>query len=174
MTSHQCNELVKSELEKLELQYNSVELGVIDLVEYPSELKIEDLKKALQKWELEVMADKKAILVERIKNAIIEVIHLSKEFPKTNYSYYLSDKLQRDYTYLSNIFSDIEKMTIEHYIIFHKIERAKELLLGNELNVTEIARMLNYRNTAHFSNQFKKVSGYTPTFFKAMMRKSRT
>ena len=110
---------------------------------------------------------------ERIKAVIINMVHLSTELPNTNYSEYISKKLLHDYTYLSNVFSEVEGITIEHFIIAHKIEKVKELLLYGEYNITEIAGMLNYSNIAHLSNQFKKVTGVTPTFFKAMKNKTR-
>lgn len=174
MVSNRCKLIVKSELDKLGIEYNMLALGEVDLVEKPSAIKHEELKMALQKWDFELMDDRKTILTERIKSVIIEMIHLSNELPKTNYSDYISKKLLHDYTYLSNIFSEVESITIEHFIIAHKIEKAKELLLYDEYNITEIADMLNYSNVAHLSNQFKKVTGFAPTFFKAMKNKNRT
>lgn len=166
--------IVKSELDTLGIGYNLLDLGEVDLLEKPTALKQEELRTALQKWDFELMDDRKTILTERIKSAIIEMIHLSKELPKTNYSDYLSKKLLHDYTYLSNVFSEVENITIEHFIISHKVEKAKELLMYGEYNITEIAGKLNYSNVAHLSNQFKKVTGFTPTFFKAMKNKHRT
>lgn len=174
MVSNRCKLLVKSELDNLGIKYNLLALGEVDLTKNLSALKNQQLRAALQKWDFEFMDDRKAILVERIKIVIIEMIHLSNELPKTNYSDYISKKLFHDYTYLSNVFSEVENITIEHFIIAHKIEKAKELLLYEEYNITEIARMLNYSNVAHLSNQFKKVTGFTPTFFKAMKNKNRT
>lgn len=166
--------IVRSELEKIGMEYSLLELGEIDLVEKPSALKHEELKAALQKWDFELMDDKKTIMVEKIKAVIIEMVHFSKEFPKTNYSDHISKKLLHNYTYLSIIFSEIENITIEHFIISHKIEKVKELLMYGEKNITEIADMLDYSSVAHLSGQFKKVTGYTPTFFKAMQHKNRT
>lgn len=174
MVSNRCKLIVKSELENLGIEYNLLALGEVDLAEKLSVLKHEELKAALLKWEFELIDDRKTILTERIKAAIIEMVHLNKELPKTNYSDYLSKKLLHDYTYLSNIFSEVENITIEHFIISHKIEKAKELLMYGEYNITEIAGMLNYSNVAHLSNQFKKVTGFTPTFYKAMKNKNRT
>ena len=174
MVSNRCKMIVKAELESLGLEYNLLALGEVDLLEEPSATKNEALKSALQKWDLEIMDDRKIILTERLKAVIIEMIHITKELPKTNYSVYLSKKLLYDYTYLSNIFSEVENITIEHFIIAHKIERAKELLLYGENNITEIADMLGYSSVAHLSNQFKKVTGFTPSFFKAMKNKNRT
>jgi AraC-like DNA-binding protein len=148
---------------ELELRYNSVELGEIELIEVLSEVKHNELRAALQKWDFELLDDRKAILVERVKNVIVEMIHYSKSLPHINYSAYISKKLAHDYTYLSNIFSEIENITIEHFIIAHKIE----------YNISEIAAKLNYSSVAHLSNQFKKVAGITPSFFKAMKNKNR-
>ncbi|MDQ6757273.1 MAG: AraC family transcriptional regulator [Bacteroidota bacterium] len=174
MVSNRCKMIVKSELDNLGLEYNLLELGEVELIEKPSAVKNEELKMALLKWDFELMDNRKTILAERVKAVVIEMIHVSKEFPKTNYSDYISKKLLHDYTYLSNVFSEVENITIEHFIIAHKIEKVKELLLYDEYNITEIANMLNYSNVAHLSNQFKKVTGFTPTFFKAMKNKSRT
>jgi hypothetical protein len=165
--------VVAAELEKLELRHNSLELGEIELAEELSELKHNELRAALQKWDFELLEDRKAILVERVKNVIVEMIHYSNSFPHINYSAYISKKLAHDYTYLSNIFSEIENITIEHFIIAHKIEKVKEFLMYNEYNISEIAAKLNYSSVAHLSNQFKKVTGITPSFFKAMENKNR-
>ncbi len=173
MVSKRCKMVIAAELEKLGLQYNTVELGEVEFIKEPSELESRELKLALQKWDFELLDDRKAILVERIKNVIIEMIHFSNKFPETNYSEYISKKLTHDYTYLSNIFSEVENITIEHFIIAHKIEKVKELLMYNELNISEIAVRLRYSSVAHLSNQFKKVTGFTPTFFKAMKNKGR-
>ena len=117
------------------------------------------------------MDDKRAMLIEKIKNVIIEAIHYSDEALKVNFSDHLSEKLQHDYTYLANLFSEVESTTIEHFIIKHKIERVKELLVYDELTLTEIAYKLHYSSVGHLSNQFKKVTGLTPTFFKHLKHK---
>lgn len=173
MVSNRCKLIVKAEIDKLGIEYNLIELGEVELTEKLSASKYEEVKTALIKWDFELMDDRKTILAERIKAVIIEMVHLSMELPKTNYSDYISKKLLHDYTYLSNVFSEVEGITIEHFIIAHKIEKVKELLLYGEYNITEIAGMLNYSNIAHLSNQFKKVTGVTPTFFKAMKNKTR-
>lgn len=126
------------------------------------------LNRSLQKSGLELLDDHKSILIERIKNVIIELIHYSDELPTQNYSDYISEKLKYDYTYLSNIFSEVKGMTIQHFIILNKIERVKELLLYDELNLTEISYKLHYSSVAHLSNQFKKITGLSPSFFKKM------
>ena len=120
------------------------------------------------------MDDKKAMLVEKIKNVIVEMVHYADELPETNFSDYLSEKLNHNYTYLSNLFSEVKGITIEHYIIIHKIEKVKELIIYDELNLTEIAYKLNYSSVAHLSNQFKKITGLTPSFFKKLKDKRRS
>ena len=120
---------------------------------------------------LELLEDKKSILIEKIKNVITEMIHHSDELPKVNYSDYISQKLEYDYTYLANTFSEVKGITIQQYIILHKIERVKELILYDELSLSEISYKLHYSSPAHLSNQFKKVTGLTPSFFKKMKQK---
>jgi AraC-like DNA-binding protein len=168
MVSIRCKMIVKDELKKMGLHYVTVDLGVVETIEELSTEQHEDLKKALLEFGLEIMDDQKTILIERIKNVIIEMVHYSDELPKIKNSEYISDKLHYDYTYLANLFSEITGITIEHFIIAHKIERVKELLLYDELNLTEIADKLNYSSVAHLSNQFKKVTGLTPSFYKKM------
>lgn len=165
--------VVKSELEKLGLHYMVVDLGKIEIKENITAEQREQLKIALLKSGLELMDDKKAILIEKIKNVIIEMVHYSEESLKINFSDHLSEKLNYDYTYLANLFSEVTGITIEHYIIAHKIERVKELLIYDELSLTEISYRLNYSSVAHLSNQFRKVTGLTPTFFKHLKNKKR-
>lgn len=171
MVSLRCKMIVKAVLEKLNLHFNILELGEVEISEELSPEAHKELKSALLKYGLEVMEDKKSILIEKIKNIIIEMIHYSDEQPLTNFSTYLAEKLGYDYKYMSNLFSEVKGTTIEHYIISHKIERAKELLIYNELTLTEIAWKLHYSSVAHLSNQFKKVTGLTPSFFKKMKHK---
>ncbi|MCB4800236.1 helix-turn-helix domain-containing protein [Neotamlana laminarinivorans] len=171
MVSLRCKLLVKNELEKLGLHYISVELGMIEIKEDISESQKQEFKSNLAKSGLELIDDNRSILIDKIKNVIIEMIHYSDEVPKVNYSDYIAQKLNYDYTYLSNLFSEVKGITIQHFIIKHKIERAKELILYNELNLTEIAYKLNYSSVAHLSNQFKKVTGHTPTFYKKIGQK---
>ena len=173
MVSLRCKMLVKAELERLGLHFITLDLGHIIIKEEISFEQRVDLKKSLLKSGLELMDDKKAILIEKIRNVIIEMIHYTKEIPKVKYSEYLSEKLNHDYTYLANQFSEATGITIEHFIINHKIERAKELIIYNELSITEIAYKLHYSSVAHLSSQFKKVTGLTPTFFKALKNKKR-
>lgn len=171
MVSLRCKMIVKSELEKMHLPFSTVELGEVEINEELSLSRQQELKTALAKFGLELMEDKKSILIEKIKNIVVEMIHYSEETPLLNFSAYLSEKLDYDYNYLSNLFSEVKGITIEHFIIAHKIERAKELLIYNELTLTQIAEKLHYSNVAHLSNQFKKVTGLTPTFFKNMKHK---
>jgi YesN/AraC family two-component response regulator len=148
-----------------------VELGEVEVTEELTSKQRDELKIALLKYGLELLEDKKSMLIEKIKNIIVEMIHYSDEPPTLNFSAYLAEKLNYDYNYLSNLFSEVKGITIERFIISHKIERAKELLIYNELTLTEIAEKLHYSNVAHLSNQFKKVTGLTPTFFKNMKHK---
>lgn len=171
MVSLRCKMIVKSVLENMHFKINMVELGEVEIRENLSPQQVQSLKTALLKFGLELLEDKKSILIEKIKNVIVEMIHYSEEPPVLNFSNFLSEKLNYDYNYLSNLFSEVKGTTIEHYIIAHKIERAKELLIYNELSLTEIAEKLHYSNVAHLSNQFKKVTGLTPSFFKKMKNK---
>src|SRR5947209_2652261 len=171
MVSLRCKLIVKSELAKMNLHPTVVELGEVEILEELSPKQQQELKTVLLGCGLELMEDKKSVLIEKIKNIVVEMIHYSEEPPVLNFSAFLSDKLKYDYNYLSNLFSEVKGTTIEHFIIAHKIERAKELLIYNELSLTEIALKLHYSNVAHLSNQFKKVTGLTPTFFKKMKHK---
>jgi AraC-like DNA-binding protein len=173
MVSIRCKMMVKSELEKLGLHYGVVDLGDVEVLGSITADQRSQLKTALLRSGLELMDDQRAMLIEKIKNVIVEMVHYTDEPPKTNFSDYLSEKLDYDYTYLANIFSEVTGTTIEKFIIAHKIERVKELLLYDELNLTEISYRLNYSSVAHLSNQFKKVTGLTPTFFKQLKRKRR-
>jgi AraC-like DNA-binding protein len=165
--------LVKSELDKMGLHYTAVNLGEVEIKENLSEAKLKEFATALSRSGLELMDDKKAMLIEKIKNVIIEMVHYMDDLPRVKNSEYISSKLHHDYTYLSNLFSEATGTTIEHYIIVHKIERVKELLVYDELNLTEISYKLNYSSVAHLSNQFKKITGLTPSFFKKLKDKRR-
>ena len=172
MVSTRCKMVVKEELKKLGLHY-IVEMGVADIMETITADQHDQIKVALAKSGLELMDDKKAVLIERIKNTIIEMVHHTDELPKINFSDYLSEKLQFDYTYMSNLFSEIQGITIEKFIINHKIERVKELIIYDELNLTEIAWNMHYSSVSHLSNQFKKITGLTPSHFKKLKNKRR-
>jgi AraC-like DNA-binding protein len=165
---------VKSELDKLGLHYNVVELGEVDVMEDITAEQLYQLKTALLESGLELMDDNKAILIEKIKASITEMVFKAEELPKINFSEYLCTKLNHDYTYLANLFSEVTGITIEHYIIAYKLERVKEMLIYDELNLTEISYRLNYSSVAHLSNQFKKVTGLTPTFFMELKHKNQT
>ena len=171
MVSLRCKLIVKSELEKMHLHFSVLELGEVELAGQLSPDQQKELKSSLLKFGLELLEDKKSMLIEKIKNIIVEMIHYSDEPPMLNFSAYLAEKLNYDYNYLSNLFSEVKGTTIERFIISHKIERAKELLIYDELTLTEIAEKLHYSNVAHLSNQYKKVTGLTPTFFKNMKHK---
>jgi len=160
--------IVKDELTRLGIKYLSIDLGMVELEEGISQQQQDQLKKNLSRSGLELLDDQKSILIERIKNVIIEMIHYSDEVPKVNYSTYISEKLNYDYTYLSNIFSEVKGITIQQFIITHKIERVKELLLYDELNLTEISYKLHYSSVAHLSNQFKKITGLSPSYYKQL------
>ena len=174
MVSTRCKLAVKEELKKLGLHFIIVDLGEIDIMENISDEQHEQLKIALLGVGLELMDDKRAILIERIKNVITEMVHHSEELPKINYSEYISEKLNFDYTYLSNIFSEVKGITLQQFIIIHKIEKVKELLLYDELNLTEISYKLNYSSVAHLSNQFRKITGLSPSQFKQLKDKNRS
>ena len=171
MVSLRCKLMVKQELDKLGIKYVAIELGVVDILEDITCEQREQLKKNLLVSGLELLDDKKSIRIERIKNVVVEMIHYSDELPEINYSDYISEKLGYDYTYLSNIFSEVKGITLKHYIIMHRIERVKELLLYDELNLSEISYKLQYSSVAHLSNQFKKITGLTPSFYKQLKQK---
>ena len=171
MVSLRCKMFVKDELKKLGMNSVSVELGMVEIHDDITEQQLEALGNGLKKGGLELLDDKKNILVEKIKSAIIEMVHFADELPKVNDSDFISEKLGYDYTYLSNTFTEVKGMTIQQYIIQHKIERVKELLMYDELTLTEIAWKLKYSSVAHLSNQFKKNTGLTPTYFKQIKDK---
>ncbi|WP_441000143.1 helix-turn-helix domain-containing protein [Fodinibius sp. SL11] len=171
MVSLRCKMLVKEELKKIGIDCVSVSLGMVEIKDDITEEQLKIFSRNLKKSGLELLDDKRNILVEKIKSVIIEMIHYEDEVPKVNDSDYISEKLGYDYTYLSNTFSEVKGITIQQYIIMHKIERVKELLLYDELTLTEIAYKLHYSSIAHLSNQFKKVTGLTPTYFKELKGK---
>ncbi|MFP8487976.1 helix-turn-helix domain-containing protein [Gracilimonas sp. Q87] len=171
MVSLRCKLLVKEELKKIGLHYVNVDLGTIEILEKITAEQREQLKSNLLKSGLELLDDKKQILIDEIKTVIINMVHHSEEEPIENYSDYISKQVGKDYNYLSDIFSEVKGVTIQQFIIKHKIERAKELILYDELNITEIAQKLHYSSVAHLSNQFKKVTGLTPSFFKKLKKK---
>jgi YesN/AraC family two-component response regulator len=174
MVSIRCKMVVKAELKKLGLHFTTVDLGVVEIMENITQEQREQIKTDLLKSGLELMDDKRAILIEKIQNVIVEMVHYEDELTKVNFSDYLSEKLNYDYTYLANLFSETKGITIEHFIILHKIERVKELIIYDELNLSEIAWRLHYSSVAHLSNQFKKITGLTPSYFKTLKHKKRS
>jgi AraC-like DNA-binding protein len=170
MVSLRCKMMVRDELERLGLLYSSIDLGVVELKEDISQTKRDELRINLIRSGLELLDDKKSIIIEQVKCLVIEMIHYSDELPATNYSDYISEKLQYDYTYLANLFSEVKGITIQQYIIINKIEKVKELLLYDELSVKDIAYKLHYSSAAHLSTQFKKSTGHTPSFFKKLKK----
>lgn len=174
MVSSRCKMVVKEALQALGLHIVAVSLGEVEILENITPEQRADVNAALVRSGLELMDDKKAMLIEKIKNIITEMVHYSDELPKLKFSSYLSEKLDYNYTYLANLFSETEGTTIEHYILLHKIERVKELIIYDELNLTEIAWKMNYSSVAHLSRQFKQITGLTPTFFKTLKVKRRS
>jgi AraC-like DNA-binding protein len=168
MVSQRCKMKVKEELNNLGIDYLSIDLGMVVLKNKLTPEQYDRLTENLLNSGLELMEDKKSILVESIKIIITKMIHESEELPKVNYSDYISEQLNYDYTYLSNIFTEVKGITIQQFIINNKIERVKELLLYDELNLTEISYMLHYSSVAHLSNQFRKVTGISPSYFKQL------
>lgn len=173
MVCIRCQIVVKAELEKLGIHYVDVKIGEADVTDDIQPEQLKQLDKALRKSGLLLMDDQKSILVEKIKAVIIEVVHYTDEQIKINLSDYLHEKLNHDYTYLANLFSEVKGITIEKFYLTHKIEKVKELIVYNELNLTEIAYKMHYSSVAHLSNQFKKYTGLTPSHFKKLKNKRR-
>jgi len=163
--------VVQQELEKLNIKNAIIDLGLVEILEGISVQQRLILKENLLKTGLELLDDKKSILIEKIKSAVTEMIHYSESLPKENFSDYISEKLGYDYTYLANTFSEVKGMTLQHFIIINKVEKVKELLLYDQLNLTEISYKLNYSSVAHLSNQFKKITGLSPSFYKQLKQK---
>lgn len=170
MVSLRCKLAVKEELDKLKLKYGAIDLGEVVLKKDISGENREKLRVGLLRKGLELMDDKKSTLIEKTKNIIVELIHYSEKHPKINYSEYISEKMDYNYTHLATLFSEVTGTTIVNYIILNKIERVKELLLYDELSLTEISLLMEYSSVAHLSHQFKKVTGLTPTYFKKLKK----
>lgn len=168
MVSLRCKIIVRQEFDKLNIPYKSIDLGIVETKDDITPQQHDELGANLKRVGLELLDDKRSILIEKIKSVVIEMVHYSEEVPKVNYSVFISEKLGYDYTYLSNIFSEVKGTTIQHFIIINKIERVKELLLYDELNLTEISYRMNYSSVSHLSNQFKKITGLTPSYFKQL------
>ena len=168
MISLRCKALVEEELKRLGLSAKQVivDIGMVDILEDITEEQKETFRLSLLKSGLEVLDEKRSELIERIKDVIIDMIHNQEERPKVNYSDYIAEKIGLDYTYLSGLFSEVKGTTIQQFIIWHKIERAKEMLLYGDYSLTEVANRLHYSSVAHLSSQFKKVTGLTSSYYK--------
>lgn len=173
MVCYRCKLMVIEELKKIGIRYSRVELGVIETQDEITLEQMEALKASLNSLELELLEDKKGVLIEKIKGLIINSIHFSGESPKQNYSDFISEELGYDYAYLSNMFSEVNGITIQQFILLHRIERVKELILYGELTLSEISYKLNYSSLAHLSNQFKKHTGLSPSYYKQLKYKIR-
>ena len=171
MVSLRCKMVVKSCCDEFSLTCKQIDLGEVELIEMLTHVQQKEFKACLLRYGLLLMDDHRAILVEQIKAVVIEMVHFEEEFPEVKHSVYISEKLNKSYTYLANLFSEVKGITLEQFIIQHKIEKVKELILYDELNLTEIAYKLNYSSSAHLSNQFKKITGLTPSFFKKLKQK---
>jgi AraC-like DNA-binding protein len=174
MVCIRCKMVVKEELTRLGLKFISVELGEVEIMEEISPFQLEQFRAALLRSGLELMDDRKSILIQKIKTVIIELVHYSEEPLVINLSAFLAEQLQHDYTYLANLFSEVQGTTIEKFFISHKIERVKELLVYDELTLTEIAYQMHYSSVAHLCTQFKKVTGLTPSHFRSLKDKRRS
>jgi len=174
MVSRSCLKTVRDHLDRMKIRHSTVELGEVELQKPLSPENRILLKEALLHDGFELLDDPRAALIERIASIIIDMVHHSKEMPNINFSTYLSKELGHEYTYLATIFADTKGITIERFIIANKIERVKELLMYDEPSLTEISHRLSYSSVAHLSTQFKKVTGLTPTYFKAMKEKKHT
>lgn len=168
MVSNRCKMIVKSELEELGLHYIMVELGVVEIMEDITTEQRKLFENHLLQSGLGLLEDKKSVLIEKIKNIIVELVHYSEKQLEINFSDYLSEKLNYNYTYLANLFSENQGTTIEHFFLSHKIERVKELLVYDDISLTEIAYKLHYSSVAHLSNQFKRMTGLTPSQYKQL------
>ncbi|MGE6353357.1 helix-turn-helix domain-containing protein [Flavobacterium sp. NPDC079362] len=173
MVCNRCIMVVENELEKLDLDFTNITLGEVTLAKELNPEKRNALEAALIPLGFEVIDDKKSRIIEKIKNSIIDLVHHQDNDTKSNLSDLLSEKLNHDYNYLSNLFSDVEGTTIEKYFIAQKVEKVKELLVYDELSLSEIALRLNYSSVAYLSNQFKKVTGLTPSHFKQIREEKR-
>ena len=173
MVCSRCRMVVTSELEKAGIPYLSVDLGEVEVSKEPTVTQLNKLSPGLRQYGFELIDDRKSRIIEKIKNHIVKLIHYSGDGIKTNLSDYLADKLHYDYTYLSNLFSEIEGTTIEKYYIAQRIEKVKELLVYDELTLSEIADQLGYSSVAYLSGQFRKITGLTPSHFRALKEHKR-
>jgi AraC-like DNA-binding protein len=169
MVCQRCKMAVQLEVEKAGWKLTDIELGEITIREEPDRVSLEKFDRALHHLGFELIDDRKSRIIEKIKNTIVELVHHRQDQrQKFNLSVILSEKLHYDYTYLSNLFSEVEGSTIEKFLIAQRIEKAKELLVYDEKNLSQIADELGYSSVAHLSAQFKKSTGLTPTFYKSL------
>src|SRR5690606_13021113 len=173
MVCSRCEMEVRTVFEKMEIPVLSMQLGAVEISKNLEEIEKQLLSENLKALGFELLDDKISKTIERIKNLIIDLVHYQNEKLKINLSSYIVEDLKQDYSAVSNLFSETEGITIEHYFIAQKIEKVKELLIYNELSLSEIAFQLNYSSVAHLSNQFKKTTGITPTQFKLLKNKKR-
>ncbi len=173
MVSQRCKMMVKAELLKLGLHTVEVTLGMVEILEDIAPEQRALLKLNLKKSGLELLDDKRSVLVEKVKTVIVDLIQLSNGEVRSNYSDILSEKIGYEYAYLSNVFSEVNGITIQQFIILSKIERIKELLIYDRLSLSEISYLMNYSSVAHLSSQFKKITGLTPTYFKILAKNRR-
>ena len=173
MVCSRCKMVVKDELMKFGLHPNNITLGEVEIMEELNSSKKSELNKILQTFGFELIDDKKSQLIEKIKTIIVELVHYTEDQLKIKLSEHLSKKLHHDYNYLSNLFSEVEGTTIEKYLIAQKIEKVKELLKYDERSLSEIADLLGYSSVAYLSNQFKKLTGLTPTYYKSLRQNKR-
>ena len=169
MVCNRCIKVVQEELENLGIIVKNVKLGEVELADKQNSLDLKKVAQVLKDNGFELLDNRKSQLIEKVKNVVIELIHQQDEVEiNVNYSYLIHDKVGVDYHYLSNLFSSTEGITLEKYIILQRIERVKELLIYNELNLSQIADKMGYSSVAHLSAQFKKVTGLTPSAFKKL------
>ncbi len=173
MVCSRCKMIVRDELVKLGIDFLSVELGEIQVKNELTAKQLENLNNGLKNYGFELIGDKKSRIIEKIKNEVVKLIHHSNSNIKVNLSNFIADKLHYDYTYLSNLFSEVEGTTIEKYFIAQRIEKVKELLVYNELSLSEISDRLGYSSVAYLSSQFKKITGLTPSYFKTLKNHKR-
>lgn len=174
MVSVRCKLAVKSVLDTMNLHYTDIDLGEVEIEENLTQEQLLNLKERLKAYSLVLAEDKRAILVAKIRNLIVEMVRYTDDLPLLNFSEYLSEKLNLKYTHIANLFSEDTGTTVEQYVIIHKIEKVKELLVSSELTLKEISRKLHYSSVAHLCSQFKKVTGLTPIYFKKIKEQHKT
>ncbi|WP_417355143.1 helix-turn-helix domain-containing protein [Flavobacterium sp.] len=173
MVCNRCIMAVRTELEAIKASIKSIELGEVNIEGDLSALQLQQLEESLTRLGFEIINDKRSRLIEQIKNEIIALVHHSGEVLNQNLSFWLAEKMHYDYTYLSNLFSDVEGTTIEKYYIAQRIEKVKELLVYDEMSLSEIADKMGYSSAAYLSSQFKKITGFTPTHYKSIKETKR-